>query len=375
MTATSSDGHTVTAKAPAVEGSDWCLHWRLAGLKPKTSYALTFTLPAGSTAALKPLTLRTATPQEEPAKVVLGFGSCVEFPANHIWTRVADECADGFVLLGDTPYIDTTKLDAMRWAYRRFAMNPTLVAAFQKIPFWATWDDHDFGRNAADGTMPNKEFSRRAFAEYRPLPHFGENGLGAYTSFRRGPVEVFLLDTRWFARTEPSWADPAKHTLLGRQQWAWLQRSLRASTAPFKILACGMIWSQKGEPGAEEDAWSSYAHEREALLTWLGVDKISGVVLIGGDIHVSRLLKFPTRDRTGYDLTEFITSPMHDRLIPNANRPDPNLIASAVEPWVFLKVTVDSTPRDPTLIGELMNRDGKQFFRQELRAGELRRKQ
>jgi alkaline phosphatase D len=366
------DGHEVIARATAAAASDWCLHWRLAGLRPGTSYALTFEPPAESAFRVQPLILRTPSAPEEPARVSLAFGSCAEFPANYIWTRIADECPDGLVMLGDTPYIDTTDLGAMRWAYRRFAGNSTLAAALQRIPFWGTWDDHDFGRNAADGTMPGKENARRAFAEYRPLPQHGENGKGTYASFRRGAVEVFLLDTRWFARTEKSWSDPARDTLLGRQQWEWLQRALRQSTAPFKILTCGMIWSEKGA-STETDAWGSYAYERDALFRWLGENRISGVVLIGGDIHVSRLLTFPTRDTVGYELTEFITSPLHDRLIPTANVPDPKLVASAIEPWVFLRVVVDSTLAEPTLVGELINRDGKRFFRCELRASDLNR--
>lgn len=373
LTARAADGHAVSARASAAAEQDWCLHWRLAGLRPRTRYTLAFGAPRGGGPAPAPLTLQTAPAAGEPAKVTLAFGSCADFPANPIWTRMADECPDGIVMLGDTPYIDTTLLDAMRWAYRRFASNVTLAAALQRVPFWGTWDDHDFGRNSADGTLPGKDVSRRVFADYRPLPGVGENGAGTYTSFRRGPVEVFLLDTRWFARTEPSWADPKKPGLLGGQQWAWLQRGLRASTAPFKVLACGMIWSEKGN-STETDAWGSYATERDALFRWLGENRISGVVLVGGDIHVSRLLKFPTRDVVGYDLVEFISSPMHDRLIPNANVPNPNLMASAVEPWVFLKLTVDTTVDEPTLVGELMNREGRRFFRQALRAGELRRR-
>jgi alkaline phosphatase D len=371
VTAKSVDGQTVTARARAAAENDWCLHWRLSGLKPRTSYTVTFAPPAGDGPALPSLTFQTAPAAGEPAKVTISFGSCVDFGENPIWTRIADESPDGFVMLGDTPYIDTTKLDAMRWAYRRFASIPTLAAALQRIPFWGTWDDHDFGENAADGTMPNKSISRRIFAEYRPLPHVGENGIGSYTSFRRGPMEVFLLDTRWFARTEPSWSDRTKEGLLGRQQWNWLQRGLRASTAPFKILASGMIWSPKH--GTQNDSWGSYAHERDALFRWLGENKISGIVLIGGDIHISRLVKFPSRDTTGYDLTEFISSPMHDRVNPDAAIPNPNVIASVEEPWVFLKVTADSTQADPVLTGELINRDGKRFFRQELKAGDLRR--
>ena len=120
-----------------------------------------------------------------------------------------------------------------------------------------------------------------------------------------------------------------------------------------------------------ESVWGSYEYEREALFDWLDENEIAGVVLIGGDIHVSRHLHFPTRERLGYDLHEFITSPMHDRVFPHANVLDSKLVASATEPWVFLKLTADSAQGEPTLLAELMNRDGRRFFRRQLTAAEL----
>ena len=93
-----------------------------------------------------------------------------------------------------------------------------------------------------------KQTAAKAFSEYRPNPSVGENEQGIYTKFKSGPVEVFLLDARWFARTEVS-----KHngipTLLGEQQWAWLEKSLKDSTAPYKVLACGMIFNGCDSPG------------------------------------------------------------------------------------------------------------------------------
>jgi alkaline phosphatase D len=281
---------------------------------------------------------------------------------------MADECPDGIVLLGDTPYIDSTDLRWQRWAYRRFASIPQLAGASRRVPVWGTWDDHDFGKDAADGTLPGKEDVRRAFLEYRANADAGQAGQGIYTRFRRGPIEVFLLDTRWFAKTGPSWADPQRPTLLGSRQWEWLQAGLRASNAPFKILASGMIWDVKGKAG---DAWGAYHYERDALERWLGANGISGVILMGGDIHVSRLLKYPTRAHVGYDLFQFIVSPLSDRVIPDANVPNPSLVASAVEPFVFLKITADSTRSPATLRAEWLNRDGRLVFHQDTTSADL----
>ncbi len=66
---------------------------------------------------------------------------------------------------------------------------------------------------------------------------------------------------------------------------------------------------------------------------------------------------------------------MHDRVFPHEATQDPNVLAMAEEAWVFLRLTADSTGAEPVLTGELVNRDGQRFFRQELRAGDLRARQ
>ena len=125
-----------------------------------------------------------------------------------------------------------------------------------KRQVYSTWDDHDFGLNDTDGRMKDKANSRRAVTEYRPLPSHGEHGAGIYTRFRSGPVEVWLLDARWFART----AGEGQHfTLLGDAQWAWLERTFKASDAPFRVLACGMVFNESVRPG-KTDCWGMYPY-------------------------------------------------------------------------------------------------------------------
>mgnify|MGYP002641734982 FL=1 len=107
-----------------------------------------------------------------------------------------------------------------------FLAQPGLAELIRTRPTLGTWDDHDFGANDSDATKVDRETIRQVFTEYRALQSFGENGEGIYTSFRRGPVEVFLIDARYFSQAGPSPVDPTKPTLLGRQQWEWLKRSL-----------------------------------------------------------------------------------------------------------------------------------------------------
>jgi alkaline phosphatase D len=195
------------------------------------------------------------------------------------------------------------------------------------------------------------------FTEYRALGSCGERGEGIYTRFRRGPVEVFLIDARSFSQTGPSPVDPRKKTLLGPRQWEWLRRSLTESTAPFKILATGMVWHDK--PNREKDDWETYAHEREALFDFLAEQKIGGVVLLGGDVHVSLLLEHLPAERLGEPLFEYVVSPLHDSVIPRlVPTQDKRLLWSAVEPNVFLRMVADTTRARPTLTSTWIRMDG-----------------
>ncbi|MFT7835703.1 alkaline phosphatase D family protein [Saccharothrix sp. BKS2] len=340
------------------------------GLRAATRYDYSIA-PQGGAPGFAPLTgsFTTAPAAGAPAVVTMGLGSCAPSTPNTVWTRIVDEGCDSFVMLGDTPYVDSTDLAVARTKHRQFLAQPELARLVRSMPVWGTWDDHDFGGNDYHGDYGAKANNRTAFVDYRANATFGHDangaqlttrgaGQGVYTSFRRGPVEVFLLDPRWFSRTEPSWADPTKPTCLGRTQWDWLRDRLRRSTATFKALATGMIWDDKGN--AEKDDWETYAHEKNAILDLIAAERIPGCFLIGGDIHVSRALNYGPR--VGYDLWQYIVSPLHNSTIPSLNTPHPALVHSAVEPHVFLKLVADTTASPATLTATWINREGRRLF-------------
>ena len=282
----------------------------------------------------------------------IAFGSCADEDDGTAtaWRRAGALAPDAFVLLGDTPYIDSVDAGVQRRRHAEFRSFAPFADLARVTPMHATWDDHDFGRNDTDGRMPGKEVSRAAwvqahagppFARTGDPPTYGAGDAGIYTSVRRGPIEVFLLDTRWFARTAPSEFDGDEPTLLGAAQWDWLRAGLRTSDAPFKVLACGMIWNGATRP-LKTDHWGAYPAEFDGLCRFLGDEGITGVVLVGGDIHRSRVVVHDVTDRVGYPLTEFISSPMHDRVIGLANAPHPGLRFDTGEGHVVLEFAADA---------------------------------
>ncbi|MBK9187406.1 MAG: alkaline phosphatase family protein [Phycisphaerales bacterium] len=306
-----------------------------------------------------------ATPQ---SRVVVAFGSCADdrvFPSMPIFDAIAAEKPAALFLIGDTPYIDSTALEVQRKRHAEFRAMPQLAALARTTPIHATWDDHDFGRNDTNGTLEGKENSRLAFMEANKLSHAGNGREGIYSEVRVGPVHVFLLDCRWWAGTEPSFADPDKPTLLGREQWEWLKARLQASDAPFKVLASGMIWNDAVRAN-KPDYWGAYRHERDALMQFLGEANISGVLLMGGDIHRSRALIHPASDfRAPYAMLELIASPLANNVHLNSKVPHPALIAEGEETQMAMILTIDAGQTPARLLARCITYDGRELFRVE----------
>ena len=350
----------------STEENDLCVAIHVPGLSPETAYSYRF---EQSGRLLGEGTFRTWTSPEKAAKVTLAFGSCALNEPSPVWTRMRESGCQAIVFMGDTPYIDNYDLKVVRRRHREFLHIPELEPLLSSMPVWGTWDDHDFGLNSHLGNSnpAGKKSTRKGFVEYRALASHGEKDAGVYTRFRTGPLEVWLLDPRWFSMTEPSPVDPSQPTCFGAAQWQWLKTTLKASTAPFKLLAMGEVWQDK--MNKETDDMGTFPYEREALCDYIRAEKIPGVMLFGGDIHCSRHLC--SKGRAGYDLHEFVSSPIHDRIIPSLNVPHPDLVWGHPEPRSFLRLTADTTAQPGRLSATFLNAAGKVLHEVNLTAAGL----
>ena len=340
--------------------NDLCMHWHVTGLQPENRYRYELTDPVAPKRepfAAEWFTTRSVAGPTTPATIA--FASCAyeDEGSAGVWYELKRRNPDALVLLGDTPYIDRTDLSWQRKRYREFATFPSFAELAAVVPIYATWDDHDFGRNDTDGTMPKKENSRRAFLEYRPVGPVGQDNKGIYTRFRIGAIEVFLLDARWFAGTESSSFDESKKTLLGAEQWKWFKAALAESDAPFKIIATGMIFNGAVRP-FKTDYWAHYPHELDALYALVGELSAEGVVLVGGDIHRHRIVRHGSKSAAGYDLVEFISSPVHHSIIASANAPHPGLLMDMGVGHMYLELEAVDLDKDPALVSRFIHSDG-----------------
>ncbi len=361
--------HTTTAEATVA--NDQTLHFVVGGLAADTVWRPE--LACGAT--LIPVAVPWSTASaDDAAAASIAFGSCANdktVPEQPIWARIRNRAPHALVLLGDTPYIDLVTTPARRQRHREFFAFPEVAATLSCIPTWTTWDDHDYTVNDQFGPVKGSESARGVFVEYHAHAGYGDGTRGIWTRFRRGPVEVFLLDTRSFADSEPSVLAPGERSVLGKAQTGWLQPGLRASTAPCKVLACGMVWNGGVRP-TKKDCWGNWLPERDALFRWLGQNHIDGVVLVSGDVHRSRLILHPTRELVGYDVPEAVTSPLAQSVI-EANKVDvPGLEFDAGEASSCLILEAKVGDGGEAVVRLSFHAgDGREFHVREFTAGSL----
>ena len=362
-------GEELVVEARPDAERDATVHFAFTGLAAGTDYRYVITRAADGVELARGGFTQLST---DARRTRLAFGSCADIDEStaRTWRQIGRESPDALVLIGDTPYIDTTDLAVQRARYRLFDGAPDFERLTASMPLFATWDDHDFGKNDTDGRLPGRENSRRAFLEYRPIDPAGDGAGGLYTSFRSGPVEVFIVDTRWFAKTEPAPERADLPSLLGEAQWAWLAKGLRESTAPCKVVASSMVWNNRVRP-LKGDCWGAYPHEFERFQRIVRESKATGVVLVSGDVHRSRVLVHPTRDAVGYDLVEFVTSPLHARVHSDAAVTGPEVVFDRGVASSFLLLEARESGAGGSLTARFVSATGETFHTHTVDVGAL----
>lgn len=304
------DAPLTAVAATASEATDLTAVARVEGLEPATTYWYRV-LVDGVVDKYQPEPYPVRTAPAGAAAFRIAFGSCARVDRDaeqRIFDVVRREAPDLFLWLGDNVYADAESPVAIADEYQRQRNVSRARVVQRSIPQIAIWDDHDFGYNNGDGTSPFKQQSLEVFRRYWANPGYGlPDTPGVFFEYGYGGIDFFCLDGRYY-RTPNAAPDGPDKTMLGATQFAWLQQRLLASTAPFKVLACGSGWSMADGPGG--DTWSAFLTERDRLFDFIRDRGIGGVVLVSGDSHVGELNCIPWSERGGYDLYDLVSSPL-----------------------------------------------------------------
>ena len=199
-----------------------------------------------------------------PEITKIAFGSCAsEKHQLPIFYNVIKHNPDLFIFLGDNIYGDTKNMDSLKKKYKLLGNKKSFIDLKNKVPILATWDDHDYGWNDIGKFYEYKEESKEIFLQFfdEPASSQRRKHKGIYHSYinkyGNNKLQIILLDGRTFRDDLKPYngeydndtrygfyqKDYAPHldtspTLLGKQQWIWLENELKKA-ADVRIISTG----------------------------------------------------------------------------------------------------------------------------------------
>lgn len=279
---------------------------------------------------------------------------------NHIFKSMQEKPADFMLWLGDNVYLTLGEWNSPKKMLKKhLGVRHTkhIKEFFELMPNYATWDDHDFGANNCDGTVPYKLLPLENFEMMWRNPYYGETPAkndGINTHFRQGESEFFLLDNRYFS-------NDSKKEMYGDAQLKWLEIKLKESTATYKFIVSGAQFLTLDKQGVH---LNQYPKEREQIIDIITKNKITGVLFISGDRHFAEVIEW--KRPNDYPLIEITTSPLtsfidesgsvNGNRVPNTMITKPN----------YAKFTLKGKGEDQKWLVELFDRNNKLYWTYEI---------
>lgn len=232
----------------------------------------------------------------------IAFGSCShENKPQPILNTIAQLKPDVFVYLGDNIYGDTKDMKKLEEKYYKLGAKPEFQQLKKSTQVLATWDDHDYGKDDAGKEYSQKAASKEVFLKFWEEPMVSErrNHEGIYTSyyFNEGSqkIQLILLDNRTFRTSLKKGRhqgikgyvplNNTHSTMLGKEQWKWLQQELQ-QPATIRIIATSTQFVPEFN-GYE--AWANMPQEKNKMLQLIKSTQAKGVVFISGDTHYAEI--------------------------------------------------------------------------------------
>lgn len=281
--------------------------------------------------------------EKKPAVTKIAFGSCgYQDEPQPVLTLAAEQKPAAFIFLGDNIYGDTDNMDTLRNKYTRWMAQPDFKRLDSTTQLFATWDDHDYGWNDAGKWYAFKKESKDIFMEFFKEPANSErrkhDGIYKTEYIKEGDktIQVLLLDVRTFRndvllykkgdslpRKEYFYTPDYKphtsadSTLLGEEQWKWLEEELK-KPADLRLICSGSQFSIEYN-GYE--AWANFPHEQKKMLELIKSTKANSVIFLTGDVHYAEISRLEEPDLYPiYDVTASGITSTWDFATLNKNR-------------------------------------------------------
>jgi len=255
---------------------------------------------------------------KEHPKSIIAFGSCShEFDSVQMWDNIVAHNPMVWIWMGDNIYGDTYEMSVMEQKYNTQKNRPSYQRLLQATKVYGIWDDHDYGINDGGNEYPMKDESKKLLLDFLDVPKANDvwSRKGAYQSYMLEDmymkVKLLLLDTRYFRDTlKPNLNPPPKYlpnsdgTVLGEEQWRWLEQELTNSDADIHLIGSS-IQAIPDDHGFEK--WGNFPAERQRLFDLIVKTAPARPIILSGDRHIAEFSKIDL-DGLKYPLYEFTSS-------------------------------------------------------------------
>jgi len=349
-----------TPWATVRQDHDYVHQFSLKGLKPATRYELTV---EARDAADKPVSARhggsLTTPAEKDRWQNVSFGVVtgqsywdLDHPDGYEMYPAMQKLNLSFLVpTGDTVYLDSEAprartVELARYHWTRMYSLPRLVEFHRRVPAYWEKDDHDCWADDCWPTQSAKWMNPLTFKQGAAI--FREQvpmGQRTYRTIRWGRgLQIWLVEGRDFRSSNRAPDGPNK-TIWGKEQLAWLQRTILASDADFRVLISPTpIVGPDRTTKADNHSNRAFAYEGNLFRNWTRRNHLKNFYVCCGDRHWQYMSIDPkTR------LREFSCGPASDRHAGGSPPRD-----RAIQPFHrigggFLTVSVTKTKDVPTI--------------------------
>ncbi|GAA4843489.1 alkaline phosphatase D family protein [Algivirga pacifica] len=240
------------------------------------------------------------------------FGSCNnQDKPQHLWDDILSDVPDIWVWLGDNIYGEGQDAEGLRRLYLRQKQHPDYEKLLATAFITGIWDDHDYGVNDGGKHFLYKRESQKEFLDFLAVSanDHRRTQKGIYTVHwldqKSGiKVRLILLDTRYFRddaiRTKDGYTPNEKGSILGKEQWSWLEKELKENKAEITLFASGI---QVIPAEHRFEKWSNFPNERKKLFNLIRKYKVAHPIILSGDRHIAEISRIEWKRHTILEVT------------------------------------------------------------------------
>jgi len=283
----------LTQKKKVTAEDDFTYQVKLESLQPNTAYEFQANAP-GVDAKTPVGSFTTAPAKDSTEPLTFVVSTCQDFPRRDdkanghvIYKTMLKHNPAFFVQTGDTLYYDKPNplaqdIATARYKWNRLYSLPNLRDFHMKVPSYWMHDDHDVLKNDC---WPGQTYGDLTWEQglkvwREQIPQSDK----PYRTFRWGKnLQIWLPEGREF-RSPNKMEDGPDKSILGAEQWAWLEKSMRDSDATFKLYISATPVVGPDRKGKKDNhANKVFAYEGKRLRELL--DSMPGCFVINGDRH------------------------------------------------------------------------------------------